>query len=102
MTQLQAPFEWDHWEEAALERGLDKELASLGRATMREAVQHNWSPQITNLCSWGTLDNLFTEAPRFAKRLCELLLETDGLRVAYVEEGEHNTADLIELDHFQF
>ena len=44
MTRLQPPFEWDDWEQAALKRGLDKDLATLGRAVMREAIGHAWSP----------------------------------------------------------
>ena len=102
MTRNQPPFEWDDWEQVALERGLDKDLVSLGRAAMREAVQHAWSPQLTRLCGEETLDSLFAEAPGLAKRLYELLLETDGLRVAFVEDGERKTADLIEINHFQF
>ncbi len=102
MTRLQPPFEWDDWEQAALERGLEKELASLGRAAMREAVQHAWSPQLTQLCGEESLDALFFQAPTLAKQLYELLLETDGLRVAFVEDGESKTADLIEINHFQF
>ena len=104
MTEYQAPCfdEWDDWEQAALERGLDKNLATLGRAVMREAVGHAWSPQVARLCGEETLDCLLAQAPTLAKRLYELLLETDGLRVAFVEDGEHTTSEIIELDHFRF
>jgi len=95
-------FEWDWWQEEALERGLDKDLATLGRAVLREAIQHNWSPQLRVLCCAEVLDDLLFQAPRQARRLYEVLLETDGLRVAWVEDGEQTTSEIIELGGFTF
>ena len=33
-------YPWDDWERAALAAGVPKDLAGLGRLTMREAYQH--------------------------------------------------------------
>ncbi|WNL48358.1 hypothetical protein RKE25_22765 (plasmid) [Dyella sp. BiH032] len=35
-------YPWDHWERIAIERGVSEEMASLGRAVMREHYQHSW------------------------------------------------------------
>jgi hypothetical protein len=93
-------FEWEWWEQEALERGLDKDLAALGRAVLREALQHNWSPQLRVLCCAEVLDELLVNAPRQARRLYAVLLETDGLRVAFVEDGEETTSETIDLGGF--
>lgn len=92
-------YEWDYWEEDALERGLDLELATLGRAVLREAVNHNWSPMLREVCSEMTLDEILFKAPDLGKRLFTVLLETDGLRVAFAE-GDPTTSDMIELRDF--
>ena len=102
-TDRQAPcWEWDLWEREAIERGMSKDLAILGRAVIREAMGHNWSPQLRCLCSEEVLEQMLLKAPRQAKRLCEVLLETDGLRVAWVEDGEKTTSEFIELSGFGF
>lgn len=92
-------FEWDYWEEDALARGLDPELATLGRAVLREAINHNWSPMLREVCSDVTLDEVLFKAPELARRLYEVLLETDGLRVAFAE-GDPGSSDMIELRDF--
>ena len=89
-------FEWDHWETYALERGLDENLAALGRAVLREVVQHNWSPQMHRLCNQDVLLELLLFAPALGERLCRVLLETDGLRFAFAE-GEDADNGMIEL-----
>ena len=94
-------FAWDYWEEDALERGLDPELANLGRAVIREASGHNWSPQLRVLCSEEVLEQVLFRAPGLAKRLCHVLLETDGLRVAFAE-GDATKSEMIELGDFCF
>ena len=48
------------------------------------------------------MDRLRVEAPQFATRLYDLLLETDGLRVAWVETGGRGCSDMIELDGSYF
>ena len=88
-------FQWDWWQEDAVERGLDPDLASLGRAVIRETHQHSWSGQAAALCRDDVVERLLTGAPDLAKRLYEVLLETDGLRGAWVEE--ENSCELIEL-----
>jgi len=91
-------YEWDYWELEALEQGLDKELATLGRSVMREAYQHNWSPQLARLCQPLILDRLLFHAPEFGRELYSVLLRSDGLRIAHDKE----TGDLLELDGFRF
>lgn len=92
-------FEWDYWEEDALERGLDHQLATLGRAVLREAIQHDWPSLLHQVCSGDTLDALLFKAPELARRLYELLLETDGLRVGFAE-NDGAKMEMIELRDF--
>ena len=42
-------YPWDDWERAALAAGVPKELAGLGRLTMREAYQHGWRDRLKSL-----------------------------------------------------
>jgi hypothetical protein len=93
-------FEWEWWQAEALERGLDEDFAALGRAVLREAVQHNWGPQLRVVCCGEVLDEVLFQAPRQARRLYEALLETDGLRVVFVEDGEETTSEPIDLGGF--
>ncbi len=53
-TGMLAPgsYPWDHWERAALAGGLARELATLGRAVMREASQHCWCERLQAECGW--------------------------------------------------
>ncbi len=94
-------FGWDYWEEEALARGLDPELAALGRAVIREAAGHNWSPQLRVLCSGEVLERILFRAPDLAGRLCGVLLETDGLRVA-ADEGDGAGGEMIGLGEDYF
>jgi hypothetical protein len=91
-------YPWDHWEEAAKERGMERTLAELGREVIRDADQHAWCEPLRELCAGGNLLELLTLAPYLGRRLCEILIETDGLRVAYPEEGTQN--DVIRLAGF--
>jgi len=88
-------FEWDDWEQHALERGLDPELATLGRAVYREAIQHNWPWSLRVACIEPTLDDMLARAPETAKRFYEAMLATDGFRFAFVESG--SCSEVIEL-----
>ena len=88
-------FEWDDWEQHALERGLDKELATLGRAVYREAIQHNWPRSLRVVCCEPTLDEMLNRAPQTAKQFYETMLATDGFRFAFVES--ETCSDMIEL-----
>lgn len=85
-----APLEeypWDDWEQRALEGGVSKELASLGRAVMREAYQHQWEPKLQALCGWEdegeTMIRLALEMPAQARYIWQKLLDTDGCRGSY-------------------
>jgi len=91
-------YPWDHWEKAAKERGMERTLAELGREVIRDADQHAWSEPLRRLCEGETLLELLTRAPYLGRRLCEILIETDGLRVAYPEEG--NQTDVLRLPGF--
>jgi hypothetical protein len=104
-TKIQPPpyrpgqYPWDHWERAALERGMERTLAALGRDVVRDASQHNWAKPLRQLCEGCALEDLLIRAPYLGRRLCEILLETDGLKIAYTEEeGPH--CELIRLPGF--
>jgi len=90
-------FEWDLWELEALEEGLDKDLATLGRSVMREAYQHSWDPRVARLCQPLILDRLLFHAPEFGRELYTVLLQSDGLRGACDEKS----GDWLELGAFQ-
>lgn len=75
---------WDHWQRFALESGLAVELATLGRAVMREARQHAWCERLKKECGWGDdgramLARVLKHPARTAARW-HWLLQTDGLR----------------------
>jgi len=93
-------WEWDIWERQAIERGMSPEMATLGRAVIREAGQHSWCPQLRCLCSEEVLEELLIRAPDLAKRLCAVLLETDGLRFAPAED-EPGSGEMFELAGFE-
>jgi len=92
-------YPWDEWESAAKERGMERTLAQLGRDVVRDADQHNWARPLRNLCEEDALAELLIRAPYLGRRLCEILLETDGLRIAYTEDDKNN-GDLIRLTGF--
>ena len=87
-------YPWDDWERFALARGLDPELAGLGRLLIREAFNHGWEGWLQSLCGWR--DDLSAEAlaqaggqallalalraPARARWCWSRLMETDGLR----------------------
>jgi hypothetical protein len=80
-------YPWDEWERRALAAGVEKELAQLGRAVMREAYNHGWTDKLKSLCGWNDdgaqmlADAL--RAPASVSRQWEILLRTDGLRGDY-------------------
>jgi hypothetical protein len=39
-------FPWDDWQIEAVAAGVGPDLASLGRAVMREAYQHDWCDRL--------------------------------------------------------
>jgi hypothetical protein len=77
-------FEWDHWERCALASGLSADLATLGRAVMREASQHAWCERLKTKCGLSDagramLARVLDRPERTASRW-QWLLVTDGLR----------------------
>ena len=42
-------YPWDGWERWAIARGLEADLAGLGRAVIREASQHCWEDRLPSL-----------------------------------------------------
>ena len=75
---------WDHWERLALASGLAVELATLGRAVMREARQHAWCERLKKECGLrddgrAMLARVLRHPARTAARW-HWLLQTDGLR----------------------
>jgi hypothetical protein len=82
-------YPWDDWEKDALAAGVPSDLAGLGRLTMREAYQHQWSDRLKSLCGWrdggGRMLRLALRSPEKARQRWNRLLETDGLRGEYNE-----------------
>jgi hypothetical protein len=80
-------YPWDDWERRALDAGVAKELAGLGRAVMREAYQHDWTDELKSLCGWRddgqALLTFALRAPKTARRQWDILMRTDGLRGDY-------------------
>jgi hypothetical protein len=92
MNPLIAPFAppqpgsypWDQWKCHALESSLAPELATLGRAVMREADQHSWCDRLKTECGLSDdgramLARVLDRPERTAARW-QWLLVTDGLR----------------------
>lgn len=82
-------YPWDDWERAALTAGVDKDLAGLGRLTMREAFQHLWDVRLQSLCGWHDqgkrMIRLALRSPEKAEKRWQRLLDTDGYRGEYDE-----------------
>lgn len=75
-------FPWDEWKARATAAGVPEDLAGLGRAVVREAYQHSWSPELQTECGWDddgeAMIELALRDPAHASRRWSLLLETDG------------------------
>lgn len=86
---VEGAYAWDHWQMRALETGLDHDLSQLGRAVMREAVQHAWCPSLLVECGWEDdgqdMLDLARLDPATARRRWEWLLDTDGGQVEWDE-----------------
>lgn len=85
-------YGWDRWQTAALAAGLSEDLAGLGRAVMREAVQHDWEPRLKLECGWGDagqamLAAALADGAAVATRW-QQLLDTDGERGHWGPNGE--------------
>lgn len=81
-VQAVGDFAWDRWEQSALAAGLAPELATLGRAVIREAYQHGWPAPLQEECGWfdsgAQMLRLAQAEPHFAKIRWAYLLESDG------------------------
>lgn len=77
-------YPWDQWHAWALEDGVPKDLAELGRSLIREADQHSWSAQLQDECGWNDsgakMLRLAKEQPEAARKRWGHLMETDGER----------------------
>ena len=77
-------YPWDDWHRHALARGLDAELAGLGRLLIREAFNHGWESWLQSRCGWSddgqALLALALRAPKTTRRQWDILMRTDGLR----------------------
>lgn len=80
-------YPWDDWHRYALTRGLDAELAGLGRLLVREAFNHDWQPWLKTVCGWNddgqALLAFALRSPQAAHRQWDILMRTDGLRGDY-------------------
>ena len=78
-------YPWDFWERRALASGVPADLATLGRAVMREADQHGWCGRLQSRCGWHDdgrrMIALALRAPAKARVRWDWLMDTDGLRV---------------------
>jgi len=89
-------YPWDDWERDALAAGVPKDLAGLGRLTVREAYQHDWNDRLKSLCGWydrgRRMIKLALRSPATADKRWDHLLATDGLRGEYNEKtGQWNS-----------
>lgn len=86
----QGRYAWDRWELEAIAAGVDKDLAGLGRAVMREAVQHDWTKKLKAECGWKDTGKkmlaLAHRDPAAAKERWGYLLDTDGDRGRWNEK----------------
>lgn len=77
-------YPWDDWQTHALAQGVPAELATLGRAVIREAVQHGWDEREKSLCGWRDdgrrMLRLALQNPALARKRWGRLLATDGNR----------------------
>ena len=95
-TGMLAPgsYPWDQWERAALAGGLARELATLGRAIMREASQHCWCGRLQAECGWSDggramLARALGKPVRTAARW-NWLMQTDGQRFEPWDHDAYN------------
>lgn len=95
-------YPWDDGHRHALARGLDAELAGLGRLLIREAFNHGWESWLQNPCGWSddgqALLAFALRAPKAARRQWEILMRTDGLRGDYPSPTAHWTWGFLKPD----
>jgi hypothetical protein len=80
-------YPWDDWERDALAAGVPRDLAGLGRLTVREAFNHSWDDRLKSLCGWydrgRRMIRLALRSPATAEKRWQRLLDTDGYRGEY-------------------
>jgi len=82
-------FEWDHWKLEAIKKGMNPDLAQLGRDVMREAHNHHWRAYLQIECRWDAMLEFGLDDPAIAQKRWEHLLQTDGEIVRFdPETGE--------------
>ena len=95
-------YPWDDWHRHALARGLDAELAGLGRLLIREAFNHGWEAWLQSRCGWSddgqALLAFALRAPKAARRQWETLMRTDGLRGDYPSRSTEWTWGFLRAD----
>ncbi|WP_156905376.1 hypothetical protein [Chitinibacter tainanensis] len=77
----QKKYVWEWWQIVALASGVSEDLAELGRATMREALQHDWSAGLkAKFGPEASADmlQLAHDNPELAKKTWREALERDG------------------------
>ena len=78
-------YPWDGWKKKALAAGVGEDLATLGRAVMREAYQHGWDDRLKSLCGWNDdgrrMIKLALRSPEKARRRWDKLMQSDGNRI---------------------
>ncbi len=75
-------YPWDHLQHWAFAHSVSLELATLGRAVIREAWQHGWDDELRAECGWrddgrAMLTPALTD-PKYAEARWSDLLDTDG------------------------
>lgn len=85
-TDSSTIFPWDQWARQATKAGVSPEHAELGRAVMRESLQHDWCDVLKRECGHGDPDRaegmvlMAKEHPFLTTSRWLWLLATDGLR----------------------
>lgn len=84
MGSVYGDYPWDGWQRWAFANGVPLELATLGRAVIREAWQHGWDEELRAECGWrddgrAMLALALTDPQRAEPRWSQLL-DTDGGR----------------------
>jgi hypothetical protein len=93
-------YPWDDWQREAAAAGVAPDLASLGRAVMREAYQHDWCHRLKYECGIDNPDTaagMVTSAkdqPQLTAARWQWLLATDGLRFDPWERNEWSEESL--------
>lgn len=95
-------YPWDDWHRYALARGLDAELAGLGRLLVREAFNHGWEAWLQAACGWSddgqALLAFALRSPAKARWCFSRLMDTDGLRGDYHPKTKEWTWGYLRLD----